>query len=248
MAAGLIAVTVAIWQGELPDTEESIAACAALLSPDERLAAETFKNAALQRRFVLVRGMVRQVLASYLLETQNCASLQTIARELQFGRGDAGKPFLLGLAEPLFFNLSHTGNHLLIAVSSTGEVGVDIEQHQQRRSFIPLAERCFSANELNYWQALPKAQQLPAFYRLWTAKEAFVKATGRGIALGLQQCEVDCQSFARFNAVPAVCGAAGDWALMSLPVAANSSAALVTAGKIARVDCFELDEVWGLAV
>lgn len=169
-------------------------------------------------RYIATRGLLRQTLAVYL---------PTDPASLSFAIGPYGKPELVGGG--LHFNLSHSADTLLIAVANFADIGIDIEQIKSRSSLLELARRCFSGYELKAWQALPDDQQLESFYRVWTKKEAFVKAVGRGIALGVEQCEVDLQQGGKLLAVPAEYGVAGDWAINELPVDEGACAALVTA-------------------
>lgn len=188
----------------------------AAMSPVERDRARAFKRDAAREHFVTSRGLLRQTLANYA----NCQP-----RDLQFEIGPHGKPFLLN--RKLFFNLSHSNDSLLLAVSDMQEIGVDIESVRARDGLSGIAERSFSPSELAYWRGLPLDEQVPVFFRLWTIKEAFVKAVGRGIALGLASCEVDVGEFDGFAAVPECCGAASSWSARELDVGLSFKAALV---------------------
>ncbi len=91
-----------------------------------------------------------------------------------------------------------------------------------------MARRCFAERELKIWQPLPEPQRQETFYRLWTKKEAFVKAIGRGIALGLHRCELEPQKDGQLIAIPEEYGVANDWKITEIPVIADFCAALVT--------------------
>jgi len=122
---------------------------------------------------------VRALLAAYL----------TVAPEtLRFERGEHGKPRLAGLQ----FNLSHTGNALLLGVSRHIELGVDLESATRPvRSVAELARRWFAPGEAQALAALPETVQAHAFLRLWTCKEAVLKASGAGISSGLERVEFE---------------------------------------------------------
>lgn len=96
-----------------------------------------------------------------------------------FSKNEWGKPFLKDL--PLAFSLSHTGHYAVCAVGPS-PLGVDIES---ARCTMALAWRHFHPDELSYLQSLPPTSQPEALLRLWTAKEAFLKALGRGLSLPL---------------------------------------------------------------
>lgn len=104
-----------------------------------------------------------------------------------FSKNEWGKPFLKDL--PLAFSLSHAGHFAACAVSSS-PLGVDIES---ARCTMALAERHFHPDELSYLNSLPAASQPDALLRLWTAKEAFLKALGRGLSLPLASFSVELE-------------------------------------------------------
>lgn len=221
---------VDVWHAELEslDSKNSIT-WDALLSDQERLRSETYKCPERRQRFVVVQSLLRRTLAGYLdVEPQ----------ELVFELGEYGKPTLVGAK--LYFNISHSGDHLLIAVSDLGELGVDVEKVRSGRNLHALAGRCFSAREYREWVALPADQQLPAFYRLWVKKEAFVKAVGRGIAAGLELCEFAVEPGGQIAAIPIEFGVAGDWTVAELPLA-DVAAALVVPNKPYVLSCRKLE-------
>lgn len=207
---------VDVWSGHLALGAEELLGLAGVMNDSERQKAQTFRLPLMHDRYVAVRGLLRQTLAGYL---------QVDPASLQFETGEYGKPCLA--CGSLYFNISHTGDFLLIAVADFPDIGVDIETVKPRGSLDGLARRCFSDCEFDRWQRLPEEQQLQTFYRLWTKKEAFVKAVGRGIALGLEHCEVELEPGGQLLAIPAEYGPAEAWKSTELPVEANACAALV---------------------
>ena len=208
---------VDVWQGRLPSDPETTACLLTMLSEPERQKAESFRIPVMRDRYIAVRALLRQTLAGYL---------QIPANSLVFKTGAHGKPYLA--CGSLHFNLSHTADRLMIAVADFADIGIDIEIIKPRSSLDSLAARCFSSRELHAWQQFQPEQRPAAFYRLWTKKEAFVKAVGRGIALGLEQCEVDLQPGGQLQAIPAECGVAADWLVTELSIDSLVCAALVT--------------------
>jgi 4'-phosphopantetheinyl transferase len=154
-------------------TENQIAKFSNQLSPDELTRAQTFKHK--QHHFVATRALLRNVLAYYT---------GIPSASLEFARRAQGKPYLLN--SPIFFNLSHSGNFAVLAVSTRGEIGIDIETIRAR-NFLAIAERYYHANELKQLLAIPEAEREELFFKLWTLKEAFFKATGGGISSGLDK-------------------------------------------------------------
>lgn len=207
---------VDVWAGQLTATPERLTSLLRILNDSERQKAQTFKFQALRDRFVMVRAALRQTLASYL---------DSAPADLCFEAGEYGKPHLA--CGSLHFNLSHTGDYLLIAVGNVPDIGIDIEAITARNSLDGIAKRVFSSNEFAQWQQLPPEQQLAGFYRLWTKKEAFVKAVGRGIALGMELCEFDLNPDGQLITIPSEHGSAADWRTIELEIANQVSAALL---------------------
>jgi len=205
---------VDVWHGCLDQISSNLQP---ILSCEERQKAESFKVPVVRRRYIAVRSELRKVLAAYL-------DLTPI--QVKFHTGPHGKPHLS--SNSLHFNISHTADELVIAVGNIANIGVDVEIIKTRTGMYNLAARCFSNAELIAWQDLPTEQKLAAFYRLWTKKEAFVKAVGRGIALGLERCEVDIRSGGQLHCIPPEFGQAADWSLTELPLGTLQMAALAT--------------------
>ena len=183
-----------------------------LLSPDERARAERFRFTDDAGRYVMSRGLLRVLLSRYL---------DTPPETMIFHSNRWGKP---ALAEPgassLLFNLSHSGDKALIALSRTREVGVDIERVRPDLAVEALAARYFSTSEAAALTALPESERRQAFFQLWARKEAYLKGCGTGISGGLGRF-----SFAYDRA-------GGHWSVQSSddPRAANWSVRDVPAG------------------
>lgn len=146
------------------------------LSDTERDRMKRFTKSRAQFKYLLGRALVRGQLAKHC---------NILPPQLQFAIADGGKPYLQDTPQNLYFNLSHSGQWLALAVSSLGPVGVDIEHPQKPRNFINIARHYFHRSEYRALNALQGKAQQEAFYRLWTLKEAFFKARGTGIVEGL---------------------------------------------------------------
>jgi 4'-phosphopantetheinyl transferase len=151
------------------------------LSADEKQRAARFRSADDRRRFVVARGMLRHLLGHYLA---------IAPRAIEFCYGNQGKPCVEQDAD-MHFNLAHAGERAAYAVSARSPVGIDIERIARSLDFERVARRFFSPNEFHALLQLPEARRRYAFYRLWTAKEAVVKATGKGLAQSLKNFEID---------------------------------------------------------
>ncbi len=150
------------------------------LSEKEQERAARFKFERDRTRFIVAHVALRKILASYLLATP---------AGLEFEEGPHGKPHLIGYR--LFFNLSHAGDIVLVAVAGSSEVGVDVEVVSRDVEHEPLAKRFFSTSEVEAFQAIDEGQaRIDAFFKLWTRKEAIVKAIGEGLSMPLDCFDV----------------------------------------------------------
>jgi 4'-phosphopantetheinyl transferase len=150
------------------------------LSTDERERGRRFHFERDRRRFVTARGLLRRLLGHYLgLDPSR----------LRFGYGPRGKPFLAGEDE-LRFNVSHSGGLALLAFARGREVGVDVERERPVPEAEDIARRYFSAWEERELRLLTEGERRAAFFRCWTRKEAFIKATGDGLSRPLDAFDV----------------------------------------------------------
>jgi 4'-phosphopantetheinyl transferase len=189
-----------------------------ILSTEEQDFAQTIRNESLKKQHLTVRVGVRQILADYLQQPSD---------KINLAKSTHGKPYLVDYPE-IHFNISHSAETLLIAISKIGAVGIDIEQAKPHRNdFSALVEKCFASEEIKYWNALAETEKKAEFYRFWTRKEAFVKAVGRGIALGLEQCVIAVETSPRFTRLPKLYGKPCDWRLFDLPLTGDLYGALV---------------------
>lgn len=225
---------VHVWLVSLDVTADRRAFLESLLSADERDRAERYRVRAPRERFVVARGTLREVLgrSSSLPPEQLRFSYPCVC-----GRPDCKpsqrKPRLElepGLP-PLRFNLAHTERLAMSAVSIGRELGIDLERVKPA-AMGPIAERAFGVEELTALHALPEAQRVEAFYRGWTRKEAYAKATGRGFALPPGDFEVSLAP-GEARALRSVRGdscEAGRWWFRDLPVPAGYLASLAVEG------------------
>jgi phosphopantetheine--protein transferase-like protein len=106
--------------------------------------------------------------------------------DLQFAQSEMGKPYLLGAASTLDFNLSHSGDWLACAVTAGTRVGVDLEFCKAGREVMRLVNRFFRPEEIAALQSLDGADQRDRFYDFWTLKESAIKARGETLGPGLE--------------------------------------------------------------
>lgn len=131
--------------------------------------------------FLATRALVRTVLSHYVVQPPQAWRFET---------GQNGRPTLADVPEcgPLFFNLSNTKGLVVCAVSrEVARLGVDVERITRTGSLADIVERYFAPPEVVAWRIEPEEDQQEAFFRYWTLKESFIKATGRGLSTPLDQ-------------------------------------------------------------
>jgi len=151
---------------------------------------------------------------------------------LDLDRGEHGKPFLRRPDAPEF-NVSHSRGVLLTGISPHQPLGVDVEVVWRVRPVLDLAGRFFTAGEAEALARLDEARRQSAFLRLWTCKEAVLKALGAGIGFGLDRLEftLDEQGVpGRLNVIDATAGAVDEWHIVRLEPAPDCYGALAWRG------------------
>ena len=233
----LDAATVHIWRIELEVVDGEQAERAAALSSDEVARADRFHLDRDRRRWIAARGAVRAILAGYLGRP---------ATSLVFRAGPHGKPALdeSCAAGGLDFNVSHSGNLALCAVGRERAVGVDVEAIRSDFATGDIARRFFAPAEVTALEALPPEARVEAFFACWTRKEAYIKARGIGVALGLDRFEVSLApgSPAVLIATLDEPTAAARWRLAALTPGEGYAGAVVTEGP-ARLACWQWQPV-----
>lgn len=216
---------VDVWATALDRPPATLERLGRLLTDDETARAKRFVFARDRRRFVVARGVLRELLGAYLGRAPGA---------IRFVYGAAGKP---ALAPPLDaagleFNVSHSDEIALYAVGLYRPVGADVEQVRALDDLEALAERNFSRAERRALFALPLTQRLAGFFACWTRKEAFIKALGEGLSHPLDAFTVSLAPGepARFVEIGGEAGDAERWTLAAVEVGADYHAAVAVDG------------------
>lgn len=227
---------VHVWRALLDVAPQRVATLHYTLATDERERAERFRFPIDRARFIVARGLLRAIIARYLDQEPGA---------IMFQYSTAGKPSLRDEAgSGIRFNVSHTDDIALYAVTRFREVGVDIEGIRPDLASERIAERFFSPREVVTLRALRSELQYEAFFRCWTRKEAYVKARGTGITVALDQFDVSLalDEPAMILGSREAGAARHRWSLLHLTPGPGYVGAVALAGEIPTLTCWQWQE------
>jgi 4'-phosphopantetheinyl transferase len=216
---------VHVWQADLNLPEWKVKELECTLSFKEKLRAERMVFDRHRRRFIAGRGILRIILGQYL---------NMEPAKLEFSYGQRGKPELANNSPEgkLRFNLSHSEEMVLCAVARKRSVGIDVEYVLRKTDVEQLAKRFFFPDEFSVINSLPPAEKQEEFFKGWTVKEAYLKATGEGLH-GLEQVEVSLSpggptSLLSIRGIPVM---ATRWSSRQIKPSTGYVAAVIVEGK-----------------
>ena len=215
---------VHVWRVELELERSQLQELAETLSSDELVRAKRFHFEQHRQHFIAGRGILRTILGRYL---------GVEAQALRFDYEAHGKPILADTfaTSGLSFNLSHSQGLALYGICRC-PIGVDLECIRENTDVEALAKRFFTEREYEVMRSLPPYLQQQVFFRYWTCKEAYLKATGAGLSQ-LEQVEIlltpTQPASLQFE----------DWSLTELIPANNYLAAVAVAGHNLHLQCWQ---------
>lgn len=172
-----------LWRASLDLPPARVRELERFLSPDELARAKRFVARSVRGRYTTARAVLRNILARYVSATPE---------DLRFSYTEYGKPDLAHPATSIRFNVSHSHDLAVYALTTGQSVGVDVE-YLHRRAIVDrlkIAYRFFSDREYNALASMPPWRRDQAFLACWTRKEAVVKAIGQGLSCPLDQFDV----------------------------------------------------------
>lgn len=197
-----------VWSASLAGSPEELAHYSSLLSADEKTRAEKFYFERDRHRYIFGRGILRTLLAGYLKINPS---------KIEFMYGAHGKPALKKAYHDkiLQFNLAHSNDWGLYIFGWDRQLGIDLEHVRPLQDADDFAKRFFSRQESAWINSLPMDQKWGAFYKLWTCKEAFLKANGSGLTIPLNEAEIFIQddNSAKLVSIGGVSDKAAKWQL-----------------------------------
>lgn len=154
----------------------------ALITDNEALRAARFIFERDRQQFLVTRALVRTVLSRYA---------DVDPRDWRFAENQFGKPYVSGPGDlPVAFNLSHTAGLVVCAVAATETIGVDVERMDREVEYLNIAKRFFAETEWQLVKSAPSDRRAEVFFRVWTLKEAYIKAHGSGLSVPLSSFTV----------------------------------------------------------
>jgi 4'-phosphopantetheinyl transferase len=219
--------TVQVWAFVLEGPPDFLARCRTLLSPEERQRADRFVFERDRIRHTVAHALLRHVLSRYCLSDSSVSSAS-----LRFSTTHTGKPSLQLPALPLQFNLTHSEDRALLAVSAGFALGVDLEKVRTNIEALSISRHYFFGAERDDIERAA-AEDLPdTFFRYWVAKEAVLKAQGIGLGFPLDKFRVAFESHSNTATVETLDPQrlAPDWRVQLLPCEPGWHAAVAAAG------------------
>lgn len=228
----LLADEVHVWRLTL---DRPIERFIELLQADERARANRFHFAKDRNHFAIARGFLRLLLGRYL---------QSDPKQLQFSYGAWGKPALAGEFRDsvLRFNMSHSHGIALYAITEEREIGVDVEYVRADFASGDIAQRFFSPFEVSVLCGLPADDRVAAFFKCWTRKEAYIKATGRGMSQPLDGFDVTFGPGENAALIRNEDGAPERWTMVDVEVGPGYAGAVAVEGRLTGIRYWNADE------
>ncbi len=171
---------------------------------------------------IVSRGVLKLILARYL---------STDAGGIIISNDMNGKPFVDSCGHgDVSFNLSHSGDFVLYAVTPGIDVGIDIQEMREIDSMDDIVERYFSKHEVSVFNSLPDNLKKKAFYNCWSRKEAYIKALGLGLSYPLDSFSVSIAPGSGAELLADINNDVSEWSLSDIPMAAGYAAAVAVNG------------------
>lgn len=233
---------VHVWGASFKELQSQVEQLAKILSEDEKKRAGRFHFEQDKINFMSGRGLLRIILARYL---------KIKPQQLQFSYNAYGKPALLPTpgCKTVQFNLSHSEGMVLYAFTRDSEaepsvhrrIGIDLEYLRPIPELEQIIQQFFSVGETSTILSLPPREKQLAFFQTWTCKEAYLKATGVGLAQ-LQQIEVSLIPGEADQLLNNMAQKLSSWKLQTLKPAPNYIAAIVVEGQDWVLNCWQWQE------
>jgi len=224
---------VHIWWTSLDQSGSRLEKHEQILATDERARAKRFRFERDRNRFVRRRGVLREILGCYLGIEPNAVRLTY---------GEHGKPKLVEemVSRNIEFSLSHSEGIALYGFSHDHQIGVDIEYVREVPEMDQIAGQFFSEGEKEVLRSLKAREKTGAFYKCWTRKEAFTKATGVGLSYPLNSLDVLTDPVGRPQAlkIDGSLERTTKWSIRDLTLCSGFAAAFAVEQRPGQLPCY----------
>lgn len=213
--------TIHIWGVHVPEIRGQLDALCSILCAEEQKKAERFFRESDRHSSIAARGALRVLLSAYT---------EIPVRKIAFDYSGNGKPHVMD--SDIEFNVSHSGEWVVLAFGRNRNVGVDVEKIKREIDVQAIASRYFTLEEI---ALIEKAEDRHAlFFQLWARKEAYVKARGSGLFRELNRVSVPIEQ----GGLPER-GEKDGWIFQRLEAGSKYAAAVVTDKPLTRVPCYD---------
>lgn len=223
-----------IWSSAAAKDKHRLKEFSNFLSKDEVVRANKFRFEKDRSVYITAKYLLRNLLGNYL---------NLDPKELIFDYNEYDKPVYLNSAD-LNFNVSHSGNRIIIGFAKNLEIGADIEKIKADFDVLELAKNFFSKEEIKALTAMDENERFRAFYRCWTRKEAFIKAVGEGLSYPLDSFSVTMEDDlrAQFVKIDGIQESKMDWFLHSFVPEEGYISAFAINGTAQNIEFFNANE------
>jgi 4'-phosphopantetheinyl transferase len=218
---------VVVWRAQVSTSLPALPCLQRYLDDKDLARAARFRFPEDRARYVLGRAMVRESIGRYLHREPESLALKYTNR---------GRPVLAD-DDAIQFNISHARDWVVIALTSRAQIGIDLEYLRADLCVPEMAVSILSAEDLQRFRALPRGEKLASFFRAWTRKEAYLKATGEGITEALKAVSVSFgpeEVATLHDSRPNM--AHQPWRLLSLPLPENYAGSLACDDFAKKID------------
>jgi 4'-phosphopantetheinyl transferase len=222
-----------VWWFVLDQPQHFVDSYYRILKQDEKKRILNFKTELLRNRHTVSRGVLKILISKYL---------DADPEKVEFMYSEQGKPFLSSPKNKtnLQFNMSHSNRLGICAFTKDNAVGVDVERIRELPNLEDMTEICMSEFEKRWFSKLPPATKNEMFYKVWTVKEAFIKAIGAGFSFPLVNVEVKIygNNKCEFHRIKDESGSFGKWRVFTFVPEPNFTASLVTEADNSKIKRF----------
>ena len=228
-----------IWSSLLDQPEDLINLFHTSLSKEEKDRISKYKFKLLRDRQTVSKGLLKSFISSYL-------NIGT--GEINFVQNEYGKPSLTPELNEidLHFNISHSEHFGMFAFTIGKQLGIDIESVQEITNLNQIVDLCFSDSEKEWFYNSDPGLKKELFYKVWTGKEAYIKAIGKGLSFPLKEIEfkINSNNSIEFQNVHGDLPYRGKWNIFTFNPHPNFISSLVVEANGLKIKKYSWDDAF----